>query len=98
MACTSVVFPAPRSPAIVTIRGGKALLPKRSPHEANSASLQARRPCSARGGMTGSCDTLFRARGSLLRAARTDLEQLIAQLCRELEIHCGGGFLHLFFE
>src|SRR5512144_312545 len=105
MALTSVVFPAPSSPEMVTTSGGVMARPSPSPHATSSASVQASRPCAARGGMMGACDMLSRASraggdslGGLGIAPCANLEELIAQLRGELEVHGRRRIAHLLLE
>src|SRR6476646_2227564 len=111
MARASVVFPEPRSPLSATTSGGRAARPKRCPQSISSDSVRARCPFAASGGRSGEWPSIGRAastasaraarRLSLLRRRRpasAQLEEPIAQLCRQLEVHVRGGLAHLLLE
>src|SRR5439155_10127823 len=106
-------LPVPRSPLSVTRSGGLAARPKRSPQSVSSVSVTARCPRAASGG-TGGVWPSMHLRRALPAAARTadggvrltcrrgaactELEQLIAQLGGELEIHRRCRLAHLLLE
>src|SRR5690348_13368016 len=111
MARASVVLPEPSSPLSVTSNGGRAARPNRSPQSISSASVSARCPFAASGGTGGEwpCMPIWMASAASARAAdrfgflrrrssRSHLEELVAQLRRQLEIHRRGRVPHLLLE
>src|SRR6185369_15334006 len=91
---TSVVFPAPRSPAIASTSGADAARPKDSPHACSSVSVTASPTLS-----TGSnrCESIPRTAPSRV-ALCAQIEYLVAQTGGRLEVELLGRVLHLLFE